>query len=579
MTRLTDDDLGIRVRASLQDWSAAAPLGEDRLAEITGAHRLRAVAIFAVAAVTVAAMLTTSLLYREEEPQPTVAGPSPSPSRIVVGKAPGVRVLAADGDDVWLMSSGDSTLYRLDAERGTVVDSIEVDGYFEGLAVADGIAWLAGYEPNRVVAIDTSTGREMYEVPLDAPPHGIRAAFGAIWLSGGDQLTRIDPSSGHAEGIPIGRQMGFFDEGSDALWVAEADGTALLEINPIAHRVVSSVEVGGVVRAVRSAPDGTVWVTVPDEDQVVAIDPVARRVRDSVSVGDWPSALDVVGDELWVSNMRDGTVTVVTLDGLSTRSYAAGSVPGSVVAAGGKAWVSLHRESSVLVYERNSSYPQMPPITLTTDGEPRSGLYLRCRGTGETTMVLVPDPIHDAGTFASLEREMSAESRVCRTVFPEQPARPDVLASELRHALERPDLPQSFLLIGHGFGGLAARELAATWDPVVGLLLLDANTRAPEETDNDAVVGSLIEQFKVVERLQMNVPVVVATSDPRAPTDPRNGTAEARRQFHVNQKQMATRLGAPIVVVEGDAWAPTYRPGTVVDEIIALLAFAAAAIR
>ena len=575
MTQLSERDLEIRVRASLKDWGAGAPLGEDRLGEIIGFRRRRAIAVLAVAAVTVGAMLTTALLYREQEPQPTVAGPAPAPSRIVVGDVPGVRVLAADGDDVWLMSSGDRKLFRLNADRAGVTDSIDVDGYFEGLAVTDGIAWLAGYEPNRVVAIDTSTGREMYEVPLAASPHGIRAAFGAIWVSGGEHLTRIDPSTGRGERIPIGRPTGFFDAGSDALWVAEADGTELLEIDPTDHRIVSSLEVGVAMRAVRAAPDGTVWVTIPDDDQVVAIDPVARRVQGRVAVGDWPSALEVVGDHLWVSDMRDGTVTVVALEDLSVTSYAAGSVPGSVVGAGGKAFVSLHRESSVLVFENATPYPQMPPVSLSTESEPRSGLYLRCRGTGETTVVIVPDPVHDAGSFASFERELSGESRVCRTVFPQQPARPDVLASELRHVLERPALPQSFLLVGHGFGGLVARELAATWDPVVGLMLLDANTLAPEETDNDAVVTSLIEQFELVERLQIGVPVVVATSDPGAPADPRNGTAETRKQFLFNQQQMAIRLGASIVVVEGDAWVPTYRPGAVVDEIVDLLALVA----
>lgn len=581
MTVLHDDELEARIRASLDAWASHAPLGDDREAEIVAipAARPRAPMILLAAAALVAIALVGTLLTDTGEHEvPTVAGPGFAPERIGMGSH-GVRAIATDGEAMWLLSARDRTLYRIDPATREVVDEVELDGYFEGFAVIDGIAWTVGYDPTRAVAIDTRTGDVVHEIPLDFDPWGVELAFDAVWIGGGGQLTRIDVETGEPTSFDLGVSTGFIAADDTSLWVTEPDGTAVARVDPRTGRITGTARLQGPPRGVAIAPDGSIWVTVVGgKDQVVRIDPATRAVTATVDVGPFPDALAFVGDEVWVTIGADGTITRIASDGASVVGiHPAGIRPAGIVSAFDRVWVSLHQEAAVLAIDPDDALLGMPASTFDelVPVDERD-IHLRCRGTGDETVLLVQDIWHDTGGLPTLEAMLGSRTRVCIAAEPpERPARGAELASDLRGALEGGGIPGPYVVVGYGYGGMAAKELAATWDDVAALVLLDTNTEpvfSSEELADD-FLRSVAEHFSTVDAMTVDVPTVVAISDPDVATDdPRVAPRSTRANWLARHRDLAERLDAELVVITGDPWVPTYRPGDVVDLIMRVAA-------
>jgi len=579
MTLINDDELEVRIRASLDAWAERAPVTVDRSAELRSLPRARTrpVAALAAAAVLVVVALVATVLDRAPDETPTIAGPgAQAVVRIPVGARVGVRAIAAGGDAVWLMSSNDETLFRIDPVTDEVVASFRTPGYFEGMAVGGGLVWLAGYGPTRVVALDANTGEVVHEVPLDFDPWGITLAFGGAWVGGGSGLTRVDVESGAVTTVELGRSTGFAAAGDDTLWVADPDGDAVVEVDPDSGDVMTEVRVGGSPRGIEVAPDGSVWVTLPIEDAVVrVVDGGITRV----DVGRLPDSLTVVDDEVWITTRGEGTITRIGgVEASVIDVHPVGNLPGGIVTAFDRVWVSLHQEDAVVAIDPRAPLPTTPAPSfagwITVDDH---DVYLRCRGAGDATVVLRQDVWHEAGALPVLEALLARRTRVCVTGRFEDPAAHGTdageLPADLRGALESAGIPGPFVLVGHGYGGLIARELAATWDEVRAVVLLDANTRPTfvDPEHDDPFLQSIADRFELVDGLTIDVPIAVVTSDADAAADPRNGTPVTRSQWLVNQRRMADRLGATFTVVHGDAWVPTYRPAAVVDVIMDLV--------
>ena len=576
MTLINDDELEGRIRASLHAWAERAPITADRGNELASRPpaRSRPVMALAAAAVLVVVAILATVLRGPDE-TPTVAGPGATHARIAVGHATGVRTIAAGDDALWLMSAPESTLYRIDPDTKQVVDSFATDGYFEGVVAGGGLVWLAGYDPRRIVALDASTGAVVHEVPIDFDPWGVTLAFGGAWVGGRGQLTRVDVESGAVATFDLDRSTGFLAAGDDTLWVTEPEGTTVIQVDPIAGDLLREVAVGGTPRGIKVAPDGAVWVTLPVEDAVVRIDDGATT---RVDVGRMPDSLAFVDDEVWVTTRGEGTITRIDADDAEVISvHPVGNVPAGIVTAFDRVWVSLHQEAALLAIDPRTPLPATPSPSFAgwlpvADHD----VYLRCRGAGDTTVVLRQDVWHDAGALPVLEALLARRTRVCIAARSPEPGVDDGdaagIVSDLRGALESADIPGPYVLVGYGYGGLAARELAATWDDVAGLVLLDANTR-PTFADHeleDSFLQSVAARFELVDGLVIDVPTAVVTSDPEADPEPRNGTAATRKQWFAPQRDLAARLGVSVVVVDGDPWVPTYRPAEVVDVIMEL---------
>ena len=147
---------------------------------------------------------------------------------------------------------------------------------------------------------------------------------------------------------------GFAAISGNSLWVAHR-GTSLVSRVDIDQRRVSDViDVGGEPRTV-VATDGAVWVGVNGAGVeaagwVARIDPATARVTDD----DRDRARDPLarrrpGTALWVTNQRDGTVSVIdtgTAELVATSPI--GDTPGGLAVGHDSVWLVPHRDVVVL---------------------------------------------------------------------------------------------------------------------------------------------------------------------------------------------------------------------------------------
>lgn len=129
------------------------------------------------------------------------------------------------GGAVWVVSSGDSTVYRFNPTT-----------------------FLAGPIGR------TNVGRRST---------GIAFGHGAVWVtsSGDDVVTRIHPSTNSTLQIPVGDEPAAVAVGADAVWVANAGDGTVSRIDPRANEVVATIAVGHAPSGI-AVGRGLVWTTL-----------------------------------------------------------------------------------------------------------------------------------------------------------------------------------------------------------------------------------------------------------------------------------------------------------------------------
>jgi len=574
MTQLLDDDL----RASLTAWADRAPSAVDRLHEIEAAPAIRRrplVPVIAAAALVAVALVAVVLASPERDDAETIAGRPGVQARIVAGRAPGVRSLAADDTSVWVTSANDGLLQQIDPASNGVIASYELEPGFEGIAVGGGLVWLAGFSSqNRIIAVDADSGDIVHDIPIEFDPWGIELAFGAAWVGGDGHLHRIDVGSGEMTSYPLGRSAGFITATETSLWVANPEDTSLTEVDPETGRVLSVARLGEHPRSIAVDASGDLWVTSFERDALLHVDPATGEVIGRSAVGQAPISLVVDGNEVWTTTYRQGTVVGVdAATGQVIGRYPVGNRPSSIVHAFGSLWVTLNQESAIVRLDPDGDlltaatpwFDGRVSVTGDADGE----VYARCSGSGEPTIVLLQDLWHDTGALPVLESMLADKTSVCIAEHA------DVSGADqgpaLLETLRAAGVDGPLVLVAHGAAGVIGRNLAADSPDIAGLVLLDTNTVSPisaDETRESRYLASIHELFETVDGLDIDVPVLVATADPEASPDPRSGDAETRRRFHDNQRALAERLGAQLEIIDGDPWPPTRRPDAVVELLV-----------
>jgi pimeloyl-ACP methyl ester carboxylesterase len=111
-------------------------------------------------------------------------------------------------------------------------------------------------------------------------------------------------------------------------------------------------------------------------------------------------------------------------------------------------------------------------------------LHVRCAGTGDTTVLLVPGWGNGSETWADVEPAIVERARVCTydrfgTGTSDPPATTQTFetqASDLHALLGEIGEPGPFVVVGHSFGGAEGVTFASDYaGEVVGLMLVDAS--------------------------------------------------------------------------------------------------------
>jgi outer membrane protein assembly factor BamB len=91
---------------------------------------------------------------------------------------------------LWQAVGGHGFVYALDGDSGKVLWRFSTGGPgIRGPAIANGIAYVTGWQNSKVFALDLKTGKELWNIDLHAPPTGPPiVAFGYLFVPVGDAI-------------------------------------------------------------------------------------------------------------------------------------------------------------------------------------------------------------------------------------------------------------------------------------------------------------------------------------------------------------------------------------------------------
>jgi YVTN family beta-propeller protein len=222
----------------------------------------------------------------------------------------GVEALAAGAGSAWIADSGRGRAVRLDADIGTVTDSVrfptttELPGTSGAAALGLGSLWVANAKLAAVLRIDTGRRRVSARIDIGNGAAGVAVGAGAVWVadSTDNTVSRIVPAGAGAvtDTIPLGNGPGPIAASEAAIWVANSRDGTVSRIDPATRAVEALIRVGRLPSGI-AVGAGAVWVANSLSGTVSRIDPRTNRVTKTIDVGGAPHSVAVAGGRLWVS--------------------------------------------------------------------------------------------------------------------------------------------------------------------------------------------------------------------------------------------------------------------------------------
>ena len=265
---------------------------------------------------------------------------------------------------LWVTHFEASVLSQVDPRTGAEVGLVEI-GANAGSLTAIGLQlWVAQYttrpEDARLVHVDSLTATVRGRVPLPHLCCEVAGAAGRIWaVDPRAALLAIDPDGGGVvSSTPVAIDpavhIGLFGD-ERALWLS-SDTTALLRVDPLAARVIATLDVGGGIPM--ALAHDLVWGASPHH--VWAVDPASNEVRVRLPIENTIEVLSlaVTEDALWIGARRPGYVGVVLRYDLRSghlTGEAAVGLPAKVLYAFGRVWIVDWDTNTLFGFDPTSS--------------------------------------------------------------------------------------------------------------------------------------------------------------------------------------------------------------------------------
>ena len=243
----------------------------------------------------------------------------------------GADAVAAGGGSVWVASALDGTLVRVSPEINEVVQSITVPTGPRGVTFGDASVWVASRYARTITRIDASSGKVTWTARVGGSPIGIAVGAGAVWTTNETDasVSRVDPRTGRVQQrIGVGNSPGPVQVGDGAVWVANTlDGT-VSRIDPATNAVAATIPVGEGPASLAVGEEG-VWVANELGGTLMRIDPRTNAVVETIQTGQRPTGVALEGGRLWVASRdasaahRGGTlrVAMASIDGIDQFGY------------------------------------------------------------------------------------------------------------------------------------------------------------------------------------------------------------------------------------------------------------------
>jgi YVTN family beta-propeller protein len=235
----------------------------------------------------------------------TVAPVGPQPVAVAVGS-----------DSIWVTSATHGQrgeLARIDPLRETRLGRPILVGHYPfALAVGAGTVWVANYGDGTVTPVDERSGRIEPPVTVGPHPEAVEVSGRTLWVTDDayNTVVGIDVRT-HRRSIgpiAVSREPAGLAVGAGSVWVTHAVDNSVSRIDLRTHQRVATIPVSGAPEDV-AVGLGSVWVTSQDGNRVVQLDPRSNRVVSRIAVGKAPVGVAVGARSVWVTNSDSDSVT------------------------------------------------------------------------------------------------------------------------------------------------------------------------------------------------------------------------------------------------------------------------------
>jgi virginiamycin B lyase len=163
-------------------------------------------------------------------------------AKVAVGPADDEGGIAVGAGSVWIVTSKEGDLVRIDPATNAVKVYVRIPAGSFNPVFANGFLWITCNANNTLVRVDPATNRVSGESPVGPRPRFLTVGGGSLWVlnQGDGTIARIDASTGKrtafiAAGIP--GEGGEITFGAGAVW-ATVFGYPITRIAPETNTVV-----------------------------------------------------------------------------------------------------------------------------------------------------------------------------------------------------------------------------------------------------------------------------------------------------------------------------------------------------
>ena len=211
---------------------------------------------------------------------------------------------------------------------------------------------------NELVAVDVDAARVERTSPLGVRPGVVTSGSDALWVaeSGGAAVLRVDPASGNViDRIPAGAGVGDVTVGGGAVWVASAVGGTITRIDPETGTITKTIRLG-VNQSALAFADGQLWVADPADAALIRLDAATGVALQTIPLTARPSSVRVGGGAVWVAS--HDAATVMEVDPRSNEVVATvpvGQGPTALAIGSDAVWVANNLDGTVSRIDRQTA--------------------------------------------------------------------------------------------------------------------------------------------------------------------------------------------------------------------------------
>ena len=285
---------------------------------------------------------------------------------IAVG--PGAGVPAVGGGAIWVPTTGDGMLARVDLGSGTVAARVRVGpedsepGDLDSAVFTGGSVWASSDAGATIARVDPATNTVSARLATASRPGGLAVGGGFVWAFHFLQstVTRVDVAGNAVRTFEVPGLAGTgiaYESGS--LWLLSEQPARVFRLDPATGAVQQTINLEIPFPARRaivgtwwlSSSDGAVWAVLTNHRGVARVDAASGGVRYTRLPHGDPFGIAAGGGHAWVATDR----AVWKLDGTTGEARAASLIPTapgfglvSITYGDGAAWLSDYGRGTLM---------------------------------------------------------------------------------------------------------------------------------------------------------------------------------------------------------------------------------------